>query len=419
MQSQSVAVTDYVISGAKTSLTVRNNNPSTIRIESIFIDGRECWLQGGHSQPQIQPVLRMGESQTIQCNSFASTTRFDVPIEINYKNVQTNTIQTVRDVALVGLAASFTCPIGFVPVPGGFVLADGSTVPDFCVSKYEMKWDGTGSIGIPEGMYCGSGQNYNDNSCLSGNPGIRSAPDSLPLTAISFLDAQVLCQQMGGGSGKYDIISDRQWMVIAENILHTPINDLNSSAPGVQLARGHTDGNPSARLAAGPDPDMSQCVISHSLDDNLNTNCGLRGPQGYIHTNNNWDETYAIFSGAGDRGRDQLRIHVLSNGHLIWDFSGNIETWTSPYTGATIQTSDYNESVDYTNILWAKPSANLSPTLNGAGRISVASTPRVITRGGRFQNTLGQHFAGIFAFHGANTQTNAWAGVGFRCVYQP
>jgi formylglycine-generating enzyme required for sulfatase activity len=50
-------------------------------------------------------------------------------------------------------------------------------------------------------------------------------------------------------------------------------------------------------------------------------NGGASGEKGYYATGQSWADAY-------NSGREQLRTHVLSNGEVIWDFSGNVWEWT-------------------------------------------------------------------------------------------
>ncbi|MFT4312124.1 MAG: hypothetical protein ACMXYF_02745, partial [Candidatus Woesearchaeota archaeon] len=58
LSSQPVAITDYSVDTFKTVFTIRNNEPYMIRVDDVYIDGRRCWLQGGHSSPERFIQLR-------------------------------------------------------------------------------------------------------------------------------------------------------------------------------------------------------------------------------------------------------------------------------------------------------------------------------------------------------------------------
>ncbi|MFT4312730.1 MAG: hypothetical protein ACMXYF_05890, partial [Candidatus Woesearchaeota archaeon] len=229
--------------------------------------------------------LRSGSSVQVQCNSVTSIDAYSYPIEVRYTNVQTNTQRTQRgsDLQLVGSASSFECPSGFVPVPGGFVLADGTTVDDFCVMKYEAKNVGGVPVSQPDGI-----------------------PWLLP-NENSKSQAKDLCEQNG-----YSLLSSRQWMQINENILHTPINNLDSSQPEIFLARGNVD--ESGAYGAVLDSGTADCDLSVSLDHVNNDDCPLR-VEGYVGMSYTWDSVQ----------RDHKRIFVLSNGEVIWDWVGNAD----------------------------------------------------------------------------------------------
>ena len=111
------------------------------------------------------------------------------------------------------------CPTGYVWVPGS---AKHGTLPGFCVMKYEAK-DAGGGVA-------------------------ESKAADAPWTSVTQENARAYCQALGEG---YHLVSEAEWMTIAENIAATPINDIDAVA-GLQLATGHTDNDPANSWPPAP-----------------------------------------------------------------------------------------------------------------------------------------------------------------------
>ncbi|MFT4326407.1 MAG: hypothetical protein ACMXYK_02810 [Candidatus Woesearchaeota archaeon] len=421
LQAQSLSVTAYTVTPAKTMLRITNTMTNQIQLNDIHIDGRRCWLIGNHNQPHLQPILRTGQQIDIACGSYTapSNSRYQAPITFTYTDLSTNAQYTIdENLFIVGRAAIFECPDGFVPVPGGFVLADGSTVPDFCVMKYEAKAQeiSTGNIHPTGGA---------DSALTLGNFRAVSVPEGRPWVNINWYDSIDRCRAMGDN---YDLISDQQWMVMAESILNTPINDLNSSnTGGPNLARGHSDNSPSNSLAAILDSGVRNCDISVSLDHPNNVGCELK-IEGYHGTDNNWNQPYRESSGS--TGRDQLRTHILSNGEVLWDVAGNVYSWTGdiPETPTILVSGQYTNILDnnyalpydnFVGIKWLKPSILLGVDY-GFG-----SVVQLMGGSGCFAGLRGGYWTGggsLFTFQCHDDNAPATSEIqqyGFRCTYTP
>jgi hypothetical protein len=113
-----------------------------------------------------------------------------------------------------------------------------------------------------------------------------------PYVNISQTDAATASSAACSGC---HLMTEGEWLTIAHNILSVNSNWSGGQAGSGTVYRGHTDGSPAASLAA-------------STDD---TN-------GYY--------------GTGNSGDTQQRTLRLSNGQIIWDFSGNVWEWTSGQT---------------------------------------------------------------------------------------
>ena len=166
-------------------------------------------------------------------------------------------------IASKSVVNDFICPENFVGVSS---LGD-YTVNGFCVSKYEMKNDGSGQA--------------------------VSQAAGVPYTGVRRDEAVTKCAGMGSG---YDLLTNDGWQSIARHIELVADNwgggDVGSSEG---LSQGHAYGVPNQALVA-------------SLDDNK----GCDGT-GQTCDGRTWNK--------------QRRTHTLSNGEVIWDMSGNAWEW--------------------------------------------------------------------------------------------
>lgn len=296
------------------------------------------------------------------------------------------------------------CPTGYVWVPGS---AKHGTLPGFCVMKYEAK-DAGGGVA-------------------------ESKAADAPWTSVTQENARAYCQALGEG---YHLVSEAEWMTIAENIAATPINDIDAVA-GLQLATGHTDNDPANSLAAGTDPVVSGCNLRLPLSDAANAfaaNCQLRDSgavYGYSGTGNQWADTgYS----AGGNNKSQLRVHALSNGNTVWDIAGNVWEWTDAIISQVDQ-PDIGNDGGATVGNWGEwnvaryligAAANSRPpddgwtAANGIGRLwtygrdeTASTTYRAFLRGGDWSSTS---YAGVFALYLSNSPAGAGSNVGFRCA---
>ena len=150
--------------------------------------------------------------------------------------------------------------------PTGYVWVSGSgkfgTLPGFCVMKYEAKNDGSG----------------NPVSQASGSPWVN----------IEQYTARQECRSLGDN---YHLISEKEWMTIAENVMRQTSN----WADGTIGSKASNGGGLYLGNVAPP--------ASHS-------HLGYDGPNPDSGT-----------------GRDTSARLQLSNGNTVWDLSGNV--WES------------------------------------------------------------------------------------------
>lgn len=233
------------------------------------------------------------------------------------------------------------------------------TTDGFCVAKYEMKQNGVVPI---------------------------SKPDSLPWTGLTRSDMILKCQGLGAGNTGYDLISNREWQTIARNI-ESVASNWQSGSIGTVLNKGNTVYG--ALLAAGTD-DTNGCF-------------------GYPAT--------TCF---GNTWVDEKRTHTLTNGAVIWDFSGSAwETLKDDYSDLILNPRLGTTPAYQFNAIGGINSGIIGPSnaswtdANGVGRAFFPnSTNTTLVRGGAYNNT----FSGIY---GISNFTYSAGETGFRCVYNP
>lgn len=155
--------------------------------------------------------------------------------------------------------------------PLNFIIVPGSATygtTNFCIMKYEAR------------------------QADSTTP--ISKADGLPWTNITQTNAINFAQNVLGCTG-CRLATEKEWMTIAQNVLNNPENWSSGIVGSGYIYRGHSDGVP-----------------DNSLESDINDS------NGYMGTQNN--------SG------NQKRTLKLSNGEVIWDFSGNIYDWTLTQT---------------------------------------------------------------------------------------
>jgi formylglycine-generating enzyme required for sulfatase activity len=285
------------------------------------------------------------------------------------------------------------CPSNYISVPHNTLLG---TTADFCVAKYEMKCVGT--------------------SCPSVTPGANAVATSTasdtPWVSISQTDSRTACTNLNainGVTSKYALISNSEWMTVAQNVELVNANWSSGTAGTGVLARGHNDNSPASALAAAADNDP------------------------YSGTGNNSGQ-------AANSGWEQARTLTLNNGGVIWDLPGNVWEWVdwnvTPAEKAYQSGAGNDLSVDRGWKEWTvidtkigggdemKPEtweSNFFPglnSLNGLGGYyaGLNNYGGAALRGGDWLDTTG---AGAFALLLYHPESFALSRVGFRCVYRP
>lgn len=212
---------------------------------------------------------------------------------------------------------SSVCPTGYILIPGNATLA----VDDFCIMKYEAKaWQDDNLDSII------SDTELDETDWIAGWTRI----DSLTAThkPVSTLDrrpwdlsaneAWSVCDELNSetirgdidndtsGDGTYALTSNPEWMTIARNIENVAAN-WTSGIVGAECIKQGNNGNTkicASGQASFNGPDVGVVV----------------GPSGVQSSVNS------------------IASHTLSNGEVIWDFSGGVEEWvdwerTNAYIG--------------------------------------------------------------------------------------
>ncbi len=252
------------------------------------------------------------------------------------------------------------CPTGYIQVPANGTLG----VNAFCVMQFEAK----NVAGVA-----------------------TSQAASSPWVSITQTSAKTTCTALGSN---YDLISNPEWMTIAQNIENVTSNWSSGIVGTGMIPRGHTDNSPGNALA---------------VTDTNDT---------YIGTGNNSGQ-------AAGSGWEQKRTLTLSNGSVIWDFPGNVWEWTDWTMATGLQSGPTSCTGAWTQLpsvaCGALAAADYLPTntsfnssqsmgqfYGGAGGAAL--------RGGSWGYGTD---AGAFALSLDGSSGDSGTDIGFRCVFRP
>ena len=223
-------------------------------------------------------------------------------------------------------------------------------------------------------------------------------------------DAQEACENNGAGAG-YQLIGNHHWQAIARNIELVSENfDTSGAEADHAFNHGHADDD-------GDSPGGSSSTGALAADaDDANACSGIG------------DETAGSTAGSpisvavdcGGVWHINKRTNTLTNGEVIWDFSGNVNEWVRDNNSTTHTSgSDYIQTVPYSDSLKWGPandySAQTGTQQAGLGIFSDSSTGAV-RRGG---NWYQEKSAGLFTVYLSFGPTNSSSNIGFRCVFAP
>jgi hypothetical protein len=279
----------------------------------------------------------------------------------------------------------------------------------------------------------------------------ESRPDYRPWGNINYVDARNECDSLGAD---FHLITNTEWMTIAKSIENNTANWSNNKKqgdPGFSssdfIPTGHSDG-------FCPPGGPPGCQVGQNyLAANSNDALGCDGTGNANCLNKTHSDHW------------QKRTLTLSNGAVIWDFAGNINSWIDPDgTGGTIaytraacnppalgclQQLDNTYSTDrYLSLspVMATPQANAffpmtdpgpSWDQNGFGITLSAGgiTTKGMYRGGAFAETRATHApgdprnfdttgtydrrGGIYSSWVQQSSASNFPEIGFRCVFRP
>ena len=213
-----------------------------------------------------------------------------------------------------------------------------------------------------------------------------SQPSGTPWVSITQISAKTYCEALGQG---YHLLTMREVLAISRNIENNGWNWTGGSVGSGGLWRGHTDGVPNNSLAAD---------VTGDPDDDY-----------YAETGNT---TPSI----------ERRVHQLSSGQYIWDWSGDVWEWVDMTctagtgagywynSGAYLEWTDGNLS-DYEKAR-AGPAGAYTATHNAGRYFGCSATGNAVLRSGYF--FTGVH-AGVFAFNANSAPSSSGVEIGFRC----
>lgn len=375
-----------------------------------------------------------------------------------------------------------SCPPGYIGVPEKNALDSDTTglgnvnafagnnhkqldpTETFCVMKYPAKIQSAGTTaakttvgGKFEPILDGNKSFSNDytyTDVASFDAKIKFLPESRPAgtpwlridrnNALEACRAQQM-QYFGTlpdtttGNG-FQLISNTQWQVMARNAEAVPSNWSNNEVGSGVLNIGHSDFTISAteammrRCIGCTAPNIGQLSVAHSISD----------ANSYFGTGNTAGAAWHMLGVSPGAGTEQKRTHILSNGAVVWDISGNVLQWVldnnladrssatadlNPVTGdmgvsdtarsATSGDLEYDAGTavftDSDILLFGGADGHTS--IQNAGTFVGGSAGGVV-RSGVYWDPISS--AGLFrAKLDLPATTSTSNGIGFRCVFVP
>ena len=297
-------------------------------------------------------------NDTVNAGYYAATTLSTADTDLAAGNIKSG-------VTIFGVAGTFEAAPTALPEPavgGTWLLVPGDYslgTLDFWVQKYEAK-------------------------NVSSLP--TSQPAGAPWVTITQTEARNRCEALGAG---YHLITMHEAQTISRNIENNAWNWTGGAVGSGGLWRGHSDNSPANALAAD---------ITGDPDDDPYVGTGQTTPS------------------------IEKRVHQLSSGQYLWDWSGNVWEWVdmtctagtgSGYwaTGGWLEWSDANLS-DYEKGR-AGPSGAYTSAQNAGKYYGCSATGNAVFRGGPWTSIA---ISGVYAFYALGAPTYSHAETGFRCA---
>jgi len=307
------------------------------------------------------------------------------------------------------ISGSFGVPLNFIPVPPDSSMG---TIDTFFVAKYEMKILG------------------NDNGDVAYDSSFKAEcrPSGTPWKNLNQNQACTECEELGDG---FSLISTAEWMTIARNIESVGRNwSDNQSHPLGETSAKLNVGHTCRKGFLGVDCRTDGTAYSlEALAASENDSLGCFGYEKGAYE----EAAPALNSNGWNLYR---RTHFLSNGEVIWDFSGNVWDWTDlwvinavdrPFVGETpseewFEINEANPTSTMPAFMFqsANPLVPKTINANGFGRIHPGAADSVsgsAMRGGNYMH--GAYNNGIYAIgmgYGPDAD-KIICQVGFRCVW--
>ena len=81
-----LAITKHVVGNDSSKVVIQNNNPQTVRVTNVTLDGVEC------ESSQLPKTLRVGDSSQITCSNINGTAgeRYSKDVVLTYVDIGTN-----------------------------------------------------------------------------------------------------------------------------------------------------------------------------------------------------------------------------------------------------------------------------------------------------------------------------------------
>lgn len=263
---------------------------------------------------------------------------------------------------------SLTVGFTLMNCPDGYAHVPEATGNGFCIMKYEAK---AGADSFPE-----------------------SKAETSPWVNISALDAFEACDSLNtkyGVSQKYHLISNDEWMSVSKNIESVPENWIHANQPDEHNVVG------------------SGCLKQGNVGD-TGDGCG-------------YGNGSSVDFGTS---RNSLAHHLLSNGEMVWDLSGNVwEPVDYDKETAGLQIGPTSCDPSFTDIpsficpsfpetAW-KPVNGLETSYWGMGKLYGGTAGLILRSAAYYNYSLG----GLYSVYMDTDLNGVDASTGFRCVYRP
>jgi hypothetical protein len=362
--------------------------PTAPTLNPTNVSGLKALLTGtcDNTATTHAATTTVGKVRSISCNAGVLSVVVHLPAgsaSFDVTATSTNANGSSDSSAMTFTRTPFTCPEGYVGVPGSGIPGLGNsnasngnsiwwlnTALDFCVMKYPAKNNNASTYAT---------------SSATGTPWVGVNRDA----------SLAACSSTPTVNGAFRLVSNTQWQTVARNAENVSANWSGGAVGSGMLARGHSDSAPYGTLGNSTDNDDPYFGTGNSANEPLGS------------------------------GWEQRRTHTLTNGEVVWDFGGNVWQWVSDnhvdlgtnpaITVCSVEFS--NQSFFNTggiNRLLFAPSQLFDSNQN-VGKVC-GGTASGVRRGGVW--TDGNH-AGLFMAVLVSNVIDAAPGLGFRCTYSP